>query len=275
MSTPGRPFTDAAVVRGALYATAGRLARRTAALHAAKVSGADAAATIADLAAESTPAGPVVCDVGCGRGTTTLRLAARLSPARLVALDQSPALLAVVRDRLAEAGGRVETVRADFHHLPLAAASLDVVVAAFCLYHSPRPARVVAQIARCLSPGGRAVLVTKSADSYHQIDRLVAQTGLDPQARERPSLYATFHSDTIAEITATALRLTHLLQQRHVFRFDGLDHLAAYLATSPKYRLPAHLAGDAAGLAEELRRRTRQRRLTATSTLTYAVAVRP
>jgi hypothetical protein len=70
---PATPFTDPQLI-APLYATAGRLAQRTGALHAAKISGEDATATITDLAAQVTPTNPVVCDIGCGRGTTTLAL---------------------------------------------------------------------------------------------------------------------------------------------------------------------------------------------------------
>ncbi len=268
------PFTDPVLIASPLYATASRLAQRTGALHAAKISGGDAPTTIIDLAAQSVPATPVVCDIGCGRGTTTLKLATELAPARLIALDQSQALLNTVGDRLRRAGHAVETVRADFHHLPLREASINVAVAAFCLYHSPHPEHVVAEIARCLAPDGRAVLVTKSVDSYHEIDQLIAEAGLDPQAGTRPSLYASIHSDTIAELTATALRVEQIVHQQHVFRFTGLDHLATYVVTSPKYQLPEHLTGEAASLAEELRRRIPDHPVTTTSTVTYLTAAR-
>ncbi len=269
------PFTDPDLVTGPLYATAGRLAQRTGALHAAKISGGDATATIVELAAQCALANLVVCDIGCGRGTTTLQLARRLAPARLIALDQSHTLLGTVRDRLGYAGYAVETVRADFHHLPLPTASIDVAVAAFCLYHSAHPEHVVAEIVRCLTPGGRAVLVTKSADSYQEIDQLIAEAGLDPRAETRPSLYQSCHSGTIAEIATTTLRVEQVVHQRHVFRFTGLEHLAAYVATSPKYRLPEQLLDDAAPLAEELRHRVPDRPVTTTSTVTYVTAARP
>ena len=273
---PTGPFTDIALVKASLYATAARLAARTGALHAAKITGEDATTTIVDLAARSAPHTPVVCDVGCGRGTTTLALAGRLTPARLIALDQSRALLDVVVSRLRRAGHPADTVLADFHNLPLQEASVDVFVAAFCLYHSPRPDDVIAEIARCIAPGGRAVLVTKSVDSYHEIDHLVAATGLDPEAARRPSLYSSFHGDNAADITSnTALRVHRVVHQKHVFRFSGLDHLAAYVATSPKYHLPEHLIGRAAALAEELLRRLPDEPVIATSTVTYITAARP
>ncbi|MGQ0776296.1 MAG: class I SAM-dependent methyltransferase [Pseudonocardiales bacterium] len=269
---PATPFTDPDLVAGPLYATAGRLAQRTGALHAAKISGGDATATIVDLAARCTVTSPVVCDIGCGRGTTTWQLAARLVPARIIAVDQSQALLDTVAERL---GHTVETVCADFHHLPLPESSIDVAVAAFCLYHSPQPERVVAQIARCLGSGGRAVLATKSADSYHEIDQLITETGLDPHAAMRPSLYEAFHGDTASDIVATALQVEQVLHQQHIFRFTGLDQLATYVATSPKYHLPEHLTGETSRLANELRRRTSDRPITTTSTVTYVTAVRP
>lgn len=177
----GTAFTDAALVAGPLYATVDRIAQRTSALHAAKISGGDATATIVDLAAQFAPIAAVVCDIGCGRGTTTLHLAARLAPTRLIALDQSQAMLATVADRARRARHAVKTVCADVHQLPLIEASVDVAIAAFCLYHSPHPEHVVAEIARCLAPGRRAVLVTKSADSYHEVDQVIAESGLDPQ----------------------------------------------------------------------------------------------
>lgn len=271
---PATPFTDPTLIAGALYANPARLAQRTTALRTAKISGEDATATIIELAGQSAPTHPVVCDIGCGRGTTTLRLAEHLKPGRLIALDQSQPLLDTVHKRLTQAGHIIETMRGDYHHLPLPEASVDIAVAAFCLYHSPHPEQVIAEIARCLQPGGKAVLATKSADSYHEIDRLLSDADLAPDASGGQSLYETFHSGNASGITDTALHVEHVVHQQHVFQFAGLEHLAAYVATSPKYRLPQHVVGDAAALGEEFRRRIPDRPVTATSTVTYVTAVR-
>jgi hypothetical protein len=48
-----------------------------------------------------------------------------------------------------------------------------------------------------------------------RIDQVIADAGLDPDAN-RPSLYTSFHADVAAEITATALRVGHVVHQRHV-----------------------------------------------------------
>jgi SAM-dependent methyltransferase len=268
------PFTDPRQITGPLYADARRLARRTSALHAAKASGSDATATIAELAGRASPhdRAPAVGDIGCGRGSTTLALAARLAPARVVALDQSAALLTVLAARARAAGHTVETVRADFHRLPLPTGALDLAVAAFCLYHSTRPAHVLREIARCLAPGGHAVLATKSAASYHHIDDLLAVAGLDPHAAARPSLYRTFPGEHASRITAQVLDVVDVRTEHHTFRFTDLDHLAAYLVTTPKYRLPAQLGDDARALAAALRARVPDHPLTTTSTITYVTA---
>jgi SAM-dependent methyltransferase len=163
---------------------------------------------------------------------------------------------------------------ADFHHLPIGDARLDVAVAAFCLYHSTRPAAALAEVARCLSPGGVAVLATKSTDSYRELDAPVAAAGLDPAAAGRPSLYATFHSGNAPAIAAESLHVRRVEHQRHVFRFDAVDNLAAYLATTPTYQIDARVAGNPDRLARALTASWAGGPVTATSTVTYIVAAR-
>lgn len=212
-----------------------------------------------------------MADIGCGRGTTTLQLARRFPTAQLIATDLSPPLLLAALRRLPTG---VTAVRADFHHLPFADASLDVAVAAFCLYHSPHPGLVVAELARCLVPSGRAILVTKSADSYHQLDTLVAASGLDSAARRRLGLYASFHSRNAVRIVGRHLSVRRVVHQRHIFRFNNVAHLAAYLVTTPKYQLPADLVANPHELAAAFRRRLGERTITATSVVTYVEGVR-
>jgi len=274
---PQHPFVDANLVRGSLYATTQRLAQRTGALGRAKRTGRHAAQVIAELATANLPPGPcrIVVDVGCGRGTTTRTLARRLACAGLVAVDASPAMLATARVRLAGCTASVRLVCADFHHLPLQDASVHLVVAAFCLYHSPQPTAALAELARCLAPGGTAILATKSADSYAALDQLLAASGLDPAATTRPSLYAAAHSANLPALAAGPLTVTRVLHEPHRFCFADLAHTAEYLATSPKYVLPEPLRGDHQALAAALRARLPDRPVTASSTVTYVVAHRP
>jgi SAM-dependent methyltransferase len=274
MRNAASPFTDFQQVSGPLYASADRITRRTSALRRARVSGRHAAEVIADFAGDAAPAGaPVIADLGCGRGTTTCLLAGRLPRARIVAIDLSAALLAAARSRL-PAAASTGAARADFHRLPLKNRACDLVVAAFCLYHSPSPGQVIAEIARCLDPGGTAIIAVKAADSYRELDLLMAVSGLDPGAPGRPSLYQTAHSGNIGHLAAASLDVRHVIHDTHMFTFPALADLAEYLATSPKYGLPAPLTGDPAGLAAELRRRLPDKPFTMSSVVTYLIARR-
>jgi SAM-dependent methyltransferase len=261
------PFLDSVPT---LYATPQRLARRTNALHRAKISGRHAADVIIGLAPRHTR---VVTDVGCGRGTTTIALAEHLNPQVLIGLDASSALLKAARQRVSRPG--VRFVCADFHSLPLGAASCELIVAAFCLYHSREPRIVLREIARCLRPDGTAILVTKSPDSYRELDTLVAATGLDPAAKERPSLYETANSTNLPGLTGEVLHVQKVIHEPHLFRFADVDHLAEYLITSPKYVLAKGFPHRPASIAAELRSRLPDGPLTTSSTVTYVIASRP
>ncbi len=197
-----------------LYASADRIAQRTGALLRARVTGRHAGDVIADLAQQALGTNDVlVADLGCGRGTTTRMLAARLPAARVVAVDLSAALLAASKRRLA-GFPRAGTVRADFHRLPFPDDSCGLVVVAFCLYHSSSPDSVIREITRCLLLGGTAIFAVKSADSYAELDQLVADSGLDPTAVSHPSLYQAAHSGNITELAAslTIRHVTHETQ---------------------------------------------------------------
>jgi ubiquinone/menaquinone biosynthesis C-methylase UbiE len=276
MSSRGNPFTDPAQIRGPLYGTAGRLAARTTALHRARVSGRHAAGVIAGLAASHARLEPaVIADVGCGRGTTSRALAAAFPAALITAIDLSAALLTAARD-LQPRPGTASPVQADFHHLPLAGRSCDLITAAFCLYHSAAPASVLAEIGRCLTPAGTVIIAVKSAGSYRQLDQLIAASGLDPAAETRPSLYQAAHSGNITALaTSAGLSVRQVLHETHRFTFPDLADAAAYLATSPRYELPPGLGASPAALAAALRERVGEQPVTATSVVTYLVAAHP
>ncbi|MEU1723685.1 class I SAM-dependent methyltransferase [Nonomuraea sp. NPDC005692] len=275
MTPSGNAFTHPATASG-LYQEESRLAARTSALHQAKIQGRAVAEVIADLAADhlAEPRQAIVADLGCGRGTSSRILAERLRPRRLLAIDTSQAMLTAARARVADSSTRVTYLRADFHHLPLGDATCTMVVAAFCLYHAPDPRPVIAEIARVLVEGGIAIMVTKSADSYRTLDHLVAAAGIDAGATRRPSLYGTAHSGNLAALTAPILPIVHVEHEEHRFAFAGLDHVAAYLATTPKYELPSAMATDPDAIATALRSRVIDAPVVAASTITYLIARR-
>lgn len=267
------PFTDQRQVSGPLYASAARITQRTSALHRARISGRHAADVIADLAARAAgQSAGTAADLGCGRGTTTLLLTRQLPRWRIAAIDLSASLLTAARTRVP--GLARAAVCADFHQLPLADASCDLAVAAFCLYHSPAPQRVISEIARCLKPGGTVIIAVKSAGSYRELDQVIARSRLDPAAMDRPSLYQSAHSGNIEQLTASSLTVRQVIEETHQFRFPALADAAEYLATSPKYDLPAPIAGCPAALAAALRQRLPDAPVMTTSVVTYLTASR-
>lgn len=269
------PFLDPAQ-QVELYGHASRLAGRSSALMRAKTSGRPVLDTIVWLVRahrERPDRLGLALDLGCGRGTSSLTFAQGLRPRRVVGLDASPALIDQALQRAQRLPGvSVSFIQGDFHHLPLPARSCDAVVAAFCLYHSPRPETVVAEIDRVLVPGGLAVLVAKGLDSYREMDQLVAAAGLDPRAEQHESLYISAHSGNLADLAATSLDVLTTEDEEHRFTFDGHDHLAEYLATNPKYDLAPGLYGDPSALAATLHEFLPDRPLTATSLVTFVVA---
>ena len=123
--------------------------------------------------------GKRVVDLGCGMGTFTIETARR--GAVTIGIDPAPAALAAARVvARAEAVSNASFVRADAVHLPLAAASADVVLAADVTEHldDDTLAAVLAEARRVLRADGRLVLYTP--DHAHVFERLRERRLLEP-----------------------------------------------------------------------------------------------
>ena len=103
------------------------------------------------------PDGSAVLDVPCGGGLA-LRGLRDGQQVRYVAADISPDMLARARQR-ASAMGRddVEFAEADIERMPFGDGEFDLCVCFNGLHCLPDPAAAVAEIARCLAPGGRLI----------------------------------------------------------------------------------------------------------------------
>ena len=98
----------------------------------------------------------VVGDLGCGTGEVSELLAPHV--ARVVAVDGSTEMLDAARQRLKDV--RNATVkRGALEALPIDDGTLDLAMLSLALHHQPDPARVMAEIARVLEPGGRVLVV--------------------------------------------------------------------------------------------------------------------
>ena len=100
---------------------------------------------------------PVCLDLACGTGDICLQLAARYPRGRIVGLDLTAAMLDLALQR--GAPPHLLYLQGDMHDLPLATASCDLVTGSYALRNAPDLARAIAEIARVLCPGGRAVFL--------------------------------------------------------------------------------------------------------------------
>jgi len=105
--------------------------------------------------------GARVLDLGCGPGSITCGIAARVAPGAVVGVDAAPsqvreAAAAAARARLAN----VRVIRADAAALPLPGASADLALAHAVVEHLADPVAALREVRRVLVPGGTAVVTS-------------------------------------------------------------------------------------------------------------------
>jgi ArsR family transcriptional regulator len=98
----------------------------------------------------------IVGDLGCGTGQLTEVVAPYVK--RVIAVDGSPDMLDAARLRVGGARN-VDLRQGDLENLPIDAGELDAAMLSLVLHYSPSPGRALAEVARSLRKGGRALVV--------------------------------------------------------------------------------------------------------------------
>jgi len=107
-------------------------------------------------------------DLGCGTG----QVSAALAPfaARVVAVDDSAAMLQAAKRRLT-AFDNVDLRRGELESLPIDELRLDAATLMLVLHHVAEPEKALSEVSRVLKPGGRVLLVDMlphDRDNYRQ-----------------------------------------------------------------------------------------------------------
>ncbi len=169
-------------------------------------------------------------------GTGTGRMLEVLAPfaCRAVGVDQSPAMLAVARANLEQAGTRnVQLRQGDIYALPVEREAYDLVIVHQVLHYLDDPARALREAVRTLAPGGRLVVIDFAPHSEEalreqhahrrlgferlEIEGFLADAGLKP---------AEFRALAPGAGTSAKLTVSIWLGQDQRIRSDAVNTMA-------------------------------------------------
>jgi ubiquinone/menaquinone biosynthesis C-methylase UbiE len=137
-----------------------------------------------------------VLDLGSGSGAVSAIVGRRRG--RPVGLDGSLGMARATR------GAGTPAVQADAGRLPFAAASFDVVVAAFLINHVADPVSCLAEAGRVLAPGGVLSASTFAAGPEHPVKAVVDEVAAD-MGWQVPEWYEHLKSERIERVADAAV----------------------------------------------------------------------
>jgi SAM-dependent methyltransferase len=134
--------------------------------------------------------GMELLDVACGAGNATIPAARE--GARVTGLDFSPDLLAIARERAADAMVEIDWVEGDAQALPFDDASFDRVISTFGHMFAPDHERTGAEMRRVCRPGGTIAVACWPPDgAMGRMFRTTAELLPPPPGGQPPNLWGT------------------------------------------------------------------------------------
>lgn len=126
--------------------------------------------------------GETILDIGCGGGIDSVIAAQRTGGVgRVIGLDFLPEMLERTRTAASAAGlANVETLEGEMEAIPLPDDHVDHIISNGVINLSPRKARVLAECARVLRPGG----------AFCISDIVVEENSLPPEILTHPAAWA-------------------------------------------------------------------------------------
>ena len=163
------------------------------------------------LAHAALRAGETVLDLGSGAGIDCFLAAREVGPTgRVIGVDMTPAMLERARATAARVGAANAEFRlGEIEHLPVADASVDVVISNCVVNLSPDKPQVFREAHRALRPGGRLL-----------VSDLVLTRPLAPGLQRSVALYAgcvagaALRADYVAAIRAAGFADVEVVEER-------------------------------------------------------------
>ena len=129
-------------------------------------------------------------DVACGTGNATIPAAQ--AGARVTGLDFAPDLLAIARERSADAMVEIDFVEGDAQELPFEDASFDRVLSTFGHMFAPDHERTAAEMLRVCRPGGAIATACWTPEgAIGRMFRTLAEIVPPPPGGTPPVLWGT------------------------------------------------------------------------------------
>lgn len=213
----------------------------------------------------------LVLDVAAGTGHVARALAP--SVRSVVALDATPEMLATGKAQADRAGlTNVVFMRGDAAVLPFLDDSFAVVVSRFAVHHFAEPGLPMAEMARCLAPGGRTAVADMVADE----DPSIAEAQHRLERLRDPSHTRMLAAPELAQLLAGAGLASVSVEVRDVERplAPWLAHAATHAQAADRIRdeLRAELDG---GPETGFRPRERDGELHFTQSFASVMATKP